>query len=245
VISLRNKKLLLIIISFIVFINSIIIFNELISHSAFANEENFTILQTGIISTSYTDYQISNNFDLRILHDGKLMRIVGITTSGYPYYAYQKIIDDEKILNGKILVDGKFIPIVQRYEPVQEEIKTNKQKEVIVLIKQPHHGYYYDSYVITAKSFEAKLNPRADVYQNWGYVDGVKINVTLTKRFGDILTSFGGETNQFGTYTGKYIWGYRDKTGEYNVTVVSDYKGDINTQYFNTFYRGYISNFTG
>jgi hypothetical protein len=245
VISLRDKNTLLIIILFLVSINSIIIFNELISHYAFGNEESFTILQTGIISTSYVDYQVSNNFDIRILHDGKLMRISGITTSGHPYYAYQKIIDDKKTLNGKILVDGQFIPIIQRDEPKEQTIEANEQKDVIVLIKQPHHGYYYDSYIITAKSFESKFNPNANFNQNWGYVEGVKINVTLTKRFGNILTSFGGETNQHGTYTGKYIWGYRDQTGEYNVTVVSDYRGTTNTQNFNTFYRGYISNFTG
>ena len=143
------------------------------------------------------------------------------------------------------MIDGQFIPIIQRHELKEQVIEPKEQKKIIVLVKQPHHGYYYDSYIITAKAFESELNSQANFYQNWGYVEGVKINVTLTKRFDNILTSFGGDTNQFGTYTGKYLWGYRDQTGEYNVTVVSDYKGDINTQHFNTFYRGWISNFTG
>ena len=90
-----DKNMLLTIISLAVSISSLIIFNDLTSYIAYGNEEDLSILQTGVISTSNTDYQISNEFDTRILQDGKLIRITGITISGEPYYAYQKMIGDE------------------------------------------------------------------------------------------------------------------------------------------------------
>ena len=77
---------------------------DLHSQEAFGVVENFVILQTGIISTQDRDFAVSNDFETRIFKNGNIMRLSGITTTGEPYYIYQKNIGDDIILKGKILV---------------------------------------------------------------------------------------------------------------------------------------------
>ena len=60
------------------------------SQDALGLEENFLILQTGIIFTQDRDFGVSNDFETRIFQNGKIMRISGVTTTGEPYYIYQK-----------------------------------------------------------------------------------------------------------------------------------------------------------
>jgi len=233
-----NKKLTIFFTAAITIVIGIF-FTYFDAQSAFGFEENILPLQTGIISTNYQDYAISQEFDTRILQDGRIMRLSGITTSGEQYYLYQKIVGEDTIVKGKILVDGSFIPILQKSELEEIETRNIETREAIVLIKQPHHGYYYDTYALTAKAFDAELNPKANFDQTRGYVGGVKINVTLTNIFNEQrLTSFAGETNQFGVFSGNYLWGYRDSSGEYNVTVMIDDGNSITYQYYPTFYRG-------
>ena len=78
------------------------------SQYAFGFEENIVVFQTGIISTGTQDYAISKDFETRIIQDGKIMRLSGITTTGEVYYLYQKMVGDEIIVKGKILVKWSF-----------------------------------------------------------------------------------------------------------------------------------------
>ena len=64
----------------------LIFVTQLYSQYAFGFEENFVVFQTGIISTDNQDYTISKNFEMRIIQDGKIMRLSGITTTGEAYY---------------------------------------------------------------------------------------------------------------------------------------------------------------
>jgi len=60
------------------------------SQNAYGIEENFVTLGTGIISTQDRDFAVSNDFQTRIFQNGKIMRLSGVTTTGEPYYIYQK-----------------------------------------------------------------------------------------------------------------------------------------------------------
>ncbi len=106
-----DRKISLIIILISISLGSLIFFTQMYPQSIFGFEEDFVVFQTGIISTDSQDYAISKNFETRIIQDGKIMRLSGITTTGEVYYLYQKMIDDEIIVKGKILVNGVFIPI--------------------------------------------------------------------------------------------------------------------------------------
>src|SRR3970282_2412082 len=107
----HDRKISLIIIIISISIGSLIFFTQIYPQYVFGFEENFVVFQTGIISTDNQDYAISKDFDTRIIQDGKIMRLSGITTTGEPYYLYQKMAGDEIIVKGKILVNGIFIPL--------------------------------------------------------------------------------------------------------------------------------------
>ncbi len=86
------------------------------------SQEELLVLNNGVISTASNDYQISSNFEIRVFHDGELIRIKGITASGYPYYAYQKMTDEDAELRGKIFIDGKMFSIVNKVSHIQEPL---------------------------------------------------------------------------------------------------------------------------
>ena len=84
----------------------LVLFMIPIISESFAQEE-FSILETGIISTVTDDYDISGKFEIRVIGDVDIIRMKGITVSGNPYYAYQRVIDGEQIISGKIFIDGR------------------------------------------------------------------------------------------------------------------------------------------
>src|SRR3989337_2485965 len=136
-----DKKISLIIILISISIGSLIFFTQSYSQYAFGFEENFVVFQTGIISTDNQDYAISKNFETRIIQNGKIMRLSGITTTGEAYYLYQKMVDGKIIVKGKILVDGGFIPIKYREKILESEILVKPETELIISAKLPQYTY--------------------------------------------------------------------------------------------------------
>lgn len=205
-------------------------------------EEQSTILQTGILSTATKDYQISNDLQIRTVLDGKLMRISGTTIDGYPYYVIHRLIDDEIQVWGKIFLDNKLVPIIYRSQPISEPEQQPEGPELLLIVYQPHSTCWSHEYKITTRVYDADLNPNANFDQKSGYLEGVKVNVTLTHENGQVLTTFGGITDDHGYYTGKfYVTENIVKAGKYNVQVTGANEAHTVTQEFITFIFGTTS----
>jgi hypothetical protein len=210
------------------------------------SQEELLVLETGIISTSSKDYPISNNFEIRVFHDGELIRIKGITAEGYPYYAYQKIVGQDIELRGKIFIDGKASPLVKKVtfgsEPKSEvvsEPESVSDTDMMILIKHPSSAYYRGSYNIIAKVFDASANPQERFDQNSGLIEGIDIQIILTDPQGNVFRTFDGITNSMGYVDERFPWQYGDPVGQYNVTVIADDGVNKITRQFETDYKGY------
>ena len=126
-------------------------------------QEGLLIFQNSVVSTPSEDYEISGDFEVRVLQDGELVRVKGITVDGYPYYTYQRMIDDEPKLFGKIFIDGKPIQVVYKAILVQTapQIETVKKKQLkmkhhqkrIITIEQPLFAYSHIIKHIVTKRF--------------------------------------------------------------------------------------------
>jgi len=165
------------------------------------SQEELLLLNNGLISTATNDYQISSNFEIRVFHDGELIRIKGITASGYPYYVYQKMIDGDVELRGKIFIDGKIFPIVNKLSTIQKitsEPEPEPETEMLILVKQPSFSYYTYYYNIIAKVFDASSNPLEIFEHNSGFLEGIDIEIILTDPDGNVFHSYNGTTNTFG-----------------------------------------------
>jgi hypothetical protein len=244
--SLLDKKISLIIIIILISISigSLIFFTQSYSQYAFGFEENFVVFQTGIISTDNQDYAISKDFETRIIQNGKIMRLSGITTTGEVYYLYQKMAGDEIIVKGKILVNGVFIPIKYGEKIFEAEIPVEPETELIVTTKLSQYTYARYPFIISVKVFDAEKNPQAKFEQREGVLKNLFVNVTISNQFDKFVTSFSGITDFTGLFRGSYVVRENiDIPGKYNVNVTVDDGTSTTSQSFTTFFRGDIRDY--
>ena len=242
--SLLDKKISLVAILISVSIGSLIFFTQLYSQYALGLEENFVVFQTGIISTDNHDYSVSKNFETRIIQDGKIMRLSGITTTGEVYYLYQKVIDDKIIVKGKILVNNVFVPIKYKEKIFEPEIPAKPETKLIISAKLPQYTYARYPMAISVKVFDAEKNPNAKFEQGEGILENVFVNVTITNQFDKYVTSFSGKTDSNGLFRGSYVVRENiDPPGKYNLNVIVVGGGTSISQSFTTFFRGDIRDY--
>jgi len=202
------------------------------------SQEELLLLNNGVISTASNDYQISSNFDIRVFHDGELIRIKGITASGYPYYVYQKMIDGDAELRGKIFINGQMHSIVNKVSYIQEP-EPEPETEMLILVDHPSFGYYRFSYNIIAKVFDASTNPLEIFEQRSGVLEGIEIQIILEDPDGNVFRTYDGKTNALGYFNERFAWKYGDPVGQYNVTVIADDGAKKISRQYETAYRGY------
>jgi len=202
------------------------------------SQEELLVLNNGVISTSSNDYQISSNFEIRVFHDGELIRIKGITATGYPYYVYQKMTDGDVELRGKIFINGQMHPIVNKVSYIQEP-EPEPETEMLILVDHSSFGYYRFSYNIIAKVFDASTNPLEIFEQRSGVLEGIDIQIILEDPDGNIFRTYDGKTNSFGYFNERFAWKYGDPVGQYNVTVIADDGIEKISRQYETSYRGY------
>lgn len=242
--SLFDRKISLIVVLISISIGSLIFFTQSYSQYAFGFEENFIVFQTGIISTDNQDYAISKDFETRIIQDGKIMRLSGITTTGEPYYLYQKMAGDEIIVKGKILVNGIFVPLKYTEKIFEPEILVEPDTELIMSTKLPHYTYARYPFTISVKVFDAEKNSQAKFEQREGVLKNVFVNVTITNQFDKFVSSFSGKTDFTGLFRESYVVRENiDIPGKYNVNVTVDDGTSATSQSFTTFFRGDIRDY--
>jgi hypothetical protein len=227
----------------VVTIGSIVFFIQSNSQNASAFEENLLVFQSGIISTENRDYAISNNFEMRIIQDGRIMRLSGITTTGEIYYVFQKIVDSNTIVKGKILVNDKFIPIIQSRSVVEEKqiVDIKQSMPIKMVISQPHDIYWRQIYTINVKVFEADKNPLNDYWFKEYLVPNIPILIDINHESGRHLTTIEGTTNEDGYFKGQYyVRDNLDWGGKYNVHVVAGDEANNDTEDLTTFIIGEI-----
>jgi len=210
-----------------------------------------TILQTGIISTKNNDYQISNDFEMRFIGES-ILRISGTTISGNPYYVYHKLTDDGIIIKGKILIEGKFIPLLYKSDittkdesdfgtevkPTSDQKSTIKPLLVVSHDRTVYWGYTYD---ITTRVFDAVQNPRGNIEQNSGFLPDVNISVEIVDRNGITIKSFEGKTDLNGYYRNSFLIIDNTPIGKYTVNVTADNEGLVETQILDMYVFGPLS----
>jgi hypothetical protein len=217
---------------------------ELSSQDSFGLEESFSALQTGIISTEVQDFAVSNDFEIRVFQNGKIMRLSGITTTGEPYYIYQKFIGDEVILKGKILLGKTFLPLIQKEVTPEPQIPLETDTQLIMSTKIPHHTYANYPFIILVKVFDLKQNPQANFEQKSGALENVFVNVTITNQFNKVVTSLSGNTDSTGLFRGSHVVREGiDIRGEYIVYVSINDGVSSSTQTLKTFFRGDIRDY--
>lgn len=190
------------------------------------------------------DFAISNDFETKIFQNGKIMRLSGLTITGEPYYIYQKNIDNDIILKGKILVEGTFVPIIQNEIIPEPQISQASGIDLIMSTKIPHHTYARYPLIISVKVFDAELNPQAIYDQKFGALENVFVNITITNQFDKRVTSLSGNTDSTGLFIGKHIVREGiDRPGEYKVNVTIDDGTTSTNQSFKTFFRGEIRDY--
>jgi hypothetical protein len=214
------------------------------SQDGFGLEENFVTLQTGIISTQDRDFAVSNDFEIRIFQNEKIMRLSGVTTTGEPYYIYQKNIGGDIMLKGKILLEGFFVSIIQKEIIPEPQVSLEPGTQLVMSTKIPHHTYASYPVTISVKVFDAEQNPQANYNQKFGALEDIFVNVTITNKFDKVISSLSGYTDSTGLFRGSHVVREGiDLSGEYKVVVTIDDGTTSTSKFFKTFFRGDIRDY--
>ena len=217
-----------------------------IPQSSVDAQESIVLFENPMISTPSNDYEISSDFEIRILRDGDLVRISGTTVSGNPYYVYQQMINDVPTLSGKIFINNspvevfhKGVTLTQVTDEPDEVKEQVEQKNLKVLVDTPfntQHGQYFR---FTVTVYDADVNPNPEFFSKTdGLLKEIPINATFTDKNGDVLTTFEGVTDNLGKYEGTYYWEYSDVVGNYELAI--DVNNGNYVENFDTNYLGYI-----
>ncbi len=167
------------------------------------------------------------------------MRLSGITTTGEAYYLYQKIVNGDIIVKGKILVNRVFVPIKYKENIFEPEIPAKPESKLIISAKLPQYTYARYPMAISVKVFDADKNQQSKFEQENGVLENVFVNVTITNQFDKYVTSFSGKTDSNGLFRGSYVVRENiDTPGKYNVNVMAVNSGTSISQSFTTFFRG-------
>ena len=208
-------------------------------------QESILIFESPIISTTSNDYEISSDFEIRILHNGDLIRVKGMTVDGHPYYVYQKMINDEPVLFGKIFIAGKPTQIIQKAttltgDSTSQVEETKPEKNLKIIVESSDSTQYGQSYKLTVKVYDADINPNPELFSKTdGLLEDIIVNTTITDENGNVLTTFGGTTDNAGKFEGVYYWEFTDIAGEYEIALNVDDGSHLES--FNTFYVGYVA----
>ncbi|GBF23932.1 hypothetical protein MnTg01_00265 [archaeon MnTg01] len=240
--GITNKPLTIFLIATISIVTGVF-FIYFDAQSAFGFEENILALQTGIISTNNNDYAISQEFEVRIFQNGKIMRLSGLTTTGEQYYFYQKSIGDDIIVRGKIYVNGVFVSIIFNEDLLKQKTQQSDTK-LAMAVKLSQYTYSNYQFIISVKVFDAEQNPSLNYNQRTGVLEDVFVNVTITDRFDEFVTTLSGTTDSRGVFQGNYLV-YENVVdqGEYNVKVIIDDGTSNTSQSFTTFFRGDVRDY--
>ncbi len=241
--SIADSKPLTIFFTAAITIMIVVFFTYFDAQSALGFEENILALQTGIISTNNQEYAISQEFEVRIFQNGKIMRLSGLTTTGEQYYFYQKSIGDDVIVRGKIYANGAFVPIVFNKDLLEQKTQQSETK-LAMSVKLSQYTYSNYQFVISVKVFDAEQNPLPSYDQKTGVLENVFVNVTITDRFDEFVTTLSGNTNSIGVFQANYL--VKEDVvdqGEYNVNVIIDDGTSNTSQSFTTFFRGDIRDY--
>lgn len=229
--------------STIILVISCIFFVQIEKQSSFAFEENILALQTGIISTDNQDYAISQDFETRVFQNGKIIRLSGITTTGEYYYLYQKNVNGDIIVKGKILSNNVFIPIVFKESAIEQQTQ-NEDSKLIMVTKLSSYTYSNYPFVISVKVFDSQINQNPKYDSRLGVLQNVLVNVDIKDRFGKQITKLTGKTNSNGVFQDKYVV-LEDVVdqGEYKVVVTIDDGKTKSSKTYTTFFRGDIRDY--
>ena len=111
-------------------------------------------------------------------------------------------------------------------------------------VKLSQYTYSNYQFIISVKVFDAEQNPSLNYNQRTGVLENVFVNVTITDRFDEFVTTLSGNTDSTGVFQGEYLVleGVVNQ-GEYNVNIMIG-DGTYNTsQSFTTFFRGDVRDY--
>lgn len=212
-------------------------------NSVFAFEENILVFQTGIISTNNQDYVISQEFDAKSFQNGQIMRVIGLTTTGEQYYFYQKIVNGETVVRGKILVNNIFVPIFFN-EELLEPPTIQSESNLAIVVKLSPYTYANYPFVISVKVFDTDINPQPRYDSRIGTLQNVQVSVTISDRLGNHITTLTGNTDSTGVFQDNYL--VKENIvdqGKYDVEVTIEDGREKVTESFTTFFRGDIRDY--
>lgn len=112
-------------------------------------------------------------------------------------------------------------------ESITKEIQTEQSEEinqdVMITVGNPIRTEVKDTYTLTIRVYDPKMNPNADIQRQAGYLEGVLVNVEMFDPLGNVFKTLSGETDSKGYFTFSHkIIENTDRLGKYTFTITAN-----------------------
>ena len=165
---------------------------------------DISFFQSGELQTTENQFLISNEFNIRELSSGNIIRVSGQTIEGFPYITYSKISNGDINTRGVIFVNGKFVDLSFIENPIVPE-RIEKNNDLVLLVQYSQSVYSREYVQVDVKLYDKEQNKSNDYYQNYGYVADVDIKINITNANQEIIFSSNGTTNERGFFETRYL----------------------------------------
>ena len=203
--------------------------------------DDIRFLETGLLEIDNNQFQISNKITTREFSNGNIFRVSGITTDGFPYITYSKIIDDKIDTHGIIFIGGEFKKLIFNEKIEEEIINIEKNNELSIVVQYTQRVYAEKLALIDIKIFDPKQNILDDFNQNYGLFSNTDIEVTVLDEENQEFYSINGITNDKGLLEIEFLIPENSIQQTLTVTINAENENSKSSKIFEIFSLGEIS----
>ena len=208
-----------------VFVIFLILFVSMLpfGYSAFIDDSE--ILEKGYFLLKNEKMLISS-FEVREFELSPIIRISGLTSSGLPFYIIEN--SQSSIVRGFVITTNEIInfQFEEKSSLENTDAENNQNSNTIVnyLVSHSTRINNNDVFRFTVKTFDMSLYNGNFFDTNFGKLDGVKVEASITNQDSEILKKFNGST-QNGVFEGIAITDDSWSRGTYFLNLEINHEG--------------------
>ena len=202
--------------------------------------DKIIFFQTGELSTTENQFQISDMLNIREFFNGDIVRISGLTLEGFPYITYSRILEEQINTQGVIFIQGEFKKLDFDEKEKDEPIVIEKDDDILLLLKYTQRAYSEKFVYVDVKIYNKEQNKLNDFEQNDGFISDVSINVKITDEDGQIVFSSDGMTNEKGLFETQYLIPENSKRETLILTIDAENENSTTSKILQVFSLGQI-----
>ena len=195
-----------------------------LGHAAFIDDS--MVLENGYFLLE-NEKEFISSFEIREFEFGPIIRISGLTSSGLPFYIIEN--SQSLVTRGFVIASNEIIKFQFENSSLlehREDIESNHESNIVLnyLVSHPTRINNGDIFRFAVKTFDMSLYSGNFFDANFGKINGVSVEASITNQESETVKNFKGIT-QNGVFEGVAIIDDSLVRGTYFLNLEMNYDG--------------------